>query len=214
VFSSVSFDGAKILVSTHRWQRGASKGMYKVIISNVTVGYRTFSNPNGIMFSTDTDSASFAPTFALGGQTQNVQLRRSARKTVLPGATNRSVTLTFTTQTILFNQSSDMGVPGTFDLLFPSASIFATGVTPGIIQNVPDMFVPLRIVEGGRLTVAVFAASAPAGQYSITLTGINFARDVVPASCLDDTLFLPCLICQAHFFGSLGGSVRKCRPAH
>jgi hypothetical protein len=209
VFSSVSFDGAKSLFRLTVGNVGAPKGMYKVIISNVTVGYRTLGNPNGIMVSTDTDSASFAPTFALGGQTQNVQLA-IAPEDRAPGATNRSVTLTFTTQTILFNQSSDMGVPGTFDFLFPSASIFATGVTPGIIQKVPDMFVPLRIVEGGRLTVAVFAASAPAGQYSITLTGINFARDVVPASCLNDTLFstvsdLP----STFFFGSLGGSVQN-----
>jgi hypothetical protein len=149
---------------------GAPPGTYFITITGITMGSATLGTFNsGIIVRTTTDlPSSPAPTGALGGTVQNVQLTLATRTPLL---SQQSATLTFVTQTqLVAQQTVTINVQTTFGNVQPTISS----------QTPASSFSPTVGVSQSPLTGYVtFTLTVPASTtlmgstYSVTLAGLT-----------------------------------------
>ena len=149
---------------------GAPPGTYSITITGITMGGATLGTSNtGIIVQTTTDlPSSPAPTGALGGTVQNVQLTLATRTPLL---SQQSATLAFVTQTqLVAQQTVTINVQTTFGNVQPtiSSQTPASSFSPtvGISQAQFTGYV--------TFTLTVLASTTLMGNtYSVALAGLT-----------------------------------------
>jgi len=149
---------------------GAPPGTYSITITGITMGGATLGTSNtGIIVQTTTDlPSSPAPTGALGGTVQNVQLAGVTRTPLLASQT---ATLTFVTQTLLVAQQTvTINVQTAFANVAPTISS----------QTPPSSFSPtVQSSQDPNFGYVTFTLTVPASTillgntYTVAFAGLT-----------------------------------------
>jgi len=178
--TSAVTNGVTIAVGT----AGAPAGSYTITLTGATIGVADTpfaATTCGLTVRTPSDLPGTGPTVAIGGQVSAVNSVIQPADRV-PGATTKPVTVTFRLQTALANTQlvtiswPPVGASGSF----LSANM---GVT---FADRADTFSTTTSAITNGVTIAVGTAGAPAGPYTITLTGATIGVADTPFAATND----------------------------
>jgi len=177
---------------------GAAIGSYTLTLTGVTIaGPLTSSTCNNFFVNTPNDLQGGAMIPAIGGQVTGVSFSVAVLDRV-PAANGKSITVSFTTQTVLASAQ-------TVVVTIPSSYIGgAIGVTYAGAVNTFSTTATVGLLS---VTITVGSAGAVAGSYTVTLTGATMGMPIAASAMTGVTVYTTTDAAGMAGYPALGGAV-------
>jgi len=175
----------------------AAAAAYTVTLTGATIGAPQAATTCGVTVSTTADLPATAATAALGGAVSGVAFTIAAADRVPAGAT-KSVTVAFTTQTLLANTQL-------VSIVWPAG--YLSGTITVTYAGTANTFATVTSAITNGVTIAVGSNTAIAAAYTVTLTGATIGGPIAASASTGITVTTSTDMAGTGGYPALGGSV-------